>query len=355
MLANILPRVLFFIEPIPKADVQSTLQYVLGQNLVKEREEILEMLMSDERNESGRFNDEDLSKYRLTRKLKSMIPSSNGLRDCIKSLDEKFKWSSSKLWSILVWTFFSRVILGTSFYILDLWTDLNFSLHLFHQAQTNFSVQIVKCRPTFESKFNETVEKCRGTNFDSNECRILLRRVNLLSDNYFDQDQRFEDPEDWEFAGVVSLIHCILPFLVTFLTWVLSIDWQKCNFKIFLKIPLPFVTKIYEFHYMKNLFNVFSESRQTHTGRQRFDMDWKKWDEKIRKQEAFVNLSLLIEASVESSFQFWFQSVFLFPTIFTSFLGTADGLSTWSDLFNLRMLSIFFSFGSFAFTFYKIR
>ena len=63
MLANILPRVLFFIEPIPKADVQSTLQYVLGQNLVKEREEILEMLMSDERNENGRFDDEDLSKY----------------------------------------------------------------------------------------------------------------------------------------------------------------------------------------------------------------------------------------------------------------------------------------------------
>lgn len=311
--------------------------------------------MSDERNESGRITDENLSQYRLTRKLKSMIPSSNGLRGCIKSLNEKFKWSSSKLWSILVWTFFTRVILGTSFYGLDLYTDLNFSLYLFHQAQTNFSAQIEKCRPSFETKFNETVEKCRGTKFDSNECRILLRRVNLLSDSCFNQDQRLDNPGDWEIAGVVSLIHCILPFLVTISTWVLSTDWKKCNYKIFLRIPLPFVTKIYEFHYMKNMFTIFTRSRQTHVGREIFDKDWKKWNEKIRKQEAFVNLSLLIEASVESSFQFWFQSVFLFPTIFISFMGTGCGLSTWSDWFNLRLLSIFFSFGSLAYTFYKIR
>ena len=153
-------------------------------------------------------------------------------------------------------------------------------------------------------------------------------------------------------AGLVSLIHCILPFLFTVMTWVLSTDWKNCNFTTFLKIPLPFVTKMYEFYYIKSLYKVFTKSRQNYIGREIFDMDWKKWNEKIKKQEAFVNLSLLIEASIESSFQFWFQTVFLFPTIFTSF---TVGLSTWSDLFNLRLVSITFSFGSFAVTFFKIR
>ncbi len=338
-----------------KADIQSTLQYVLGQHLVKEREQMLEMLLSDERNENGRFNDEDHSKYRVTRKLKSMIPSSIGLRDCIASLNEKFKWTTRKLWSILIWTFFTRVILGTTFYVLDVYTDLDFSLYLLQQAQTNFSHQVDICKPAFELKFNETVEKCRGTNFDSNECLILLRRVNLLGDDCFNQKQRFEDPEDWNIAGIVSLFHCILPFLVTIITWVLTTNWKTCNLKAFFKIPLPFVTKIYEYHYMKELFKIFTKSRQNHIGKVRFESDWKKWNEKIRKQEAFVNLSLLIEASMESSFQFWFQTVFLFPTIFISFVSTEGGLSTLSDLFNLRLLSIGFSFGSFAFTFYKIR
>ena len=156
-------------------------------------------------------------------------------------------------------------------------------------------------------------------------------------------------------SGIVSLIHCILPFLVTIFTWVLSTDLKNCNFKTLLKIPLPFVAKIYEFHYIKSLYKVFTKSRQNYMGREKFDIDWKKWNEKIRKQEAFVNLSLLIEASIESSFQFWFQTVFLFPTIFISFTGTVGGLATWSDLFNFRLGSIFFSFGSFAVTFYKIR
>ena len=251
-----------------------------------------------------------------------------------------------------MWTFFTRVILGTTFYILDVYTDLDFSLHLFHQAQTNFSDRIELCRPTFEVTFNATVEKCRGANFDSNDCLILLRNVSYLGDNCFNKEQRFQDPEDWNIAGLVSLIHCILPFLFTVMTWVLSTDWKNCNFTTFLKIPLPFVTKMYEFYYIKSLYKVFTKSRQNYIGREIFDMDWKKWSEKIKKQEAFVNLSLLIEASIESSFQFWFQTVFLFPTIFTSF---TVGLSTWSDLFNLRLVSITFSFGSFAVTFFKIR
>ena len=59
---------------------------------------------------------------------------------------------------------------------------------------------------------------------------------------------------------------------------------------------------------------------------------------------------------LESSFQFVFQTLFLLPTIilnFTSLNGTND--FDLSDLVNWKLLSILLSFGTFAFTTYKIR
>ena len=67
-----------------------------------------------------------------------------------------------------------------------------------------------------------------------------------------------------------------------------------------------------------------------------------------------VNTSLVVEASVESGFQFWFQTVYILPTIILSFI-RIGGDAKWTDLFNWRMFSILMSFASFAWTFYTIR
>ena len=70
--------------------------------------------------------------------------------------------------------------------------------------------------------------------------------------------------------------------------------------------------------------------------------------------ENSVNLSLIIEASVESSFQFFFQTVFLLPNIVLTFTDP-DGSLVWTDLFNWKTVSILLSFMSFAWAFYAIR
>ena len=79
-----------------------------------------------------------------------------------------------------------------------------------------------------------------------------------------------------------------------------------------------------------------------------------KYDTKEEKNENKVNTSLVIEASLESSFQFVFQTTFILPTIIMNFTNV-NGTSDLSDLVDWKLASIIISFGTFAFTTYKIR
>ena len=79
--------------------------------------------------------------------------------------------------------------------------------------------------------------------------------------------------------------------------------------------------------------------------------------DKISEQENIVNLSKIIESSFESSFQFFFQTVFLWPTIiFTvSNMQLSGAVTDLLALFDKRTFSIVLSFGTLAFSFYAIR
>ena len=68
--------------------------------------------------------------------------------------------------------------------------------------------------------------------------------------------------------------------------------------------------------------------------------------------EAVVNLSVLIEAAIESSFQFWLQTIFLIPTVIIT---VTDGLVNWKDLFSWRLASICISLGTFSFACYSTK
>ena len=81
--------------------------------------------------------------------------------------------------------------------------------------------------------------------------------------------------------------------------------------------------------------------------------DWKKYVKEIEDNQSLVNISIVIEAAIESSFQFWFQTVYLMPTVFLSFMDLGEE-SKWSDLVNWRVFSILLSFGTFSWTFCSI-
>ena len=301
----------------------------------------------------GNCYDEALEEYKITRKIKSMLPSSVGLRDSIRSVSERFKWGLGMFWFMLVRSFILEVIFGTGFYFLDIYTDLQFTLYLFGQSERNFTAEIEKCTPEFHSEFNMTKKFCElEIHFDPDQCLELVRGVKLIADECFVHDKRFENSSDWKIVGIMSACHCALPILVSILTWMFTSNWKLCNRRSLLTFPLPFVTKTCQFHFTKELFKTYTKDRRGEEDRSNFELNRGKWMNKIRNHEAVVNLSLLIEASIESSFQFWFQTTFLIPTVIITI---TDGLVNWTDLFSWRLASICISFGTFAYAFYNIR
>ena len=176
--------------------------------------------------------------------------------------------------------------------------------------------------------------------------------MNLIAEGCFTSDDRFEKSGDWKIVGIISACHCALPILVSIITWMFSSNWSLCNRRSLLTFPLPFVTKMYQFHYTRKLFMTYTKDRRREEDRSKFELSRGKWMNKIRNHEAVVNLSILIEAAIESSFQFWLQTIFLIPTVIIT---VTDGLVNWKDLFSWRLASICISLGTFSFACYSTK
>ena len=122
--------------------------------------------------------------------------------------------------------------------------------------------------------------------------------------------------------------------------------------------PIPFLTKMYSFICERKLFDVLAwqERNKDKESEVKYEREKKTILDSISSHEHVVNLSLIIESSVESSFQFFFQTVFLWPSIILSFINTnVSGPSEITDLFNRQTFSIALSFATFSMSFYRIR
>ena len=82
-------------------DGRSAFQIILDKEMTGAREEILNSMMKRLQDDY----DEAEEQYKLKRKIKAMTQSSKGLRDCLSSLSDRFKWGSLKYWLMLVLNF----------------------------------------------------------------------------------------------------------------------------------------------------------------------------------------------------------------------------------------------------------
>ena len=89
--------------------------------------------------------------------------------------------------------------------------------------------------------------------------------------------------------------------------------------------------------------------------RMRAQFDFKKnipnMEADIARYEDSVNISTSVEAATEASPQFFFQTVYLLPTLIISLVGS----QSWKELVSHKMISIGFSFTSVAISNYLIR
>ena len=75
----------------------------------------------------------------------------------------------------------------------------------------------------------------------------------------------------------------------------------------------------------------------------------------IDAQDMPTNLSMIIEASMESSFQFFYQSLYFMPTLIVAMLNVVDGGQKLTKLVDWKILSIILSLITFSLTSFRIR
>ena len=153
-------------------------------------------------------------------------------------------------------------------------------------------------------------------------------------------------------ARIATLVHIILPLafsIFAFLTLLLRNFFELDCYLLF-KIPLPPLTKIKK---------TIIECRTFVNNKRKEEVDYDttntKLIQELEDQKNITTISMIIEASMESSFQFLFQGLFSLPTLLFSFLDIHEGTLQIKDLFNWKHLSIALSFLSFAFTSFNIR
>ncbi len=323
---------------------------VLNLGLLKEREEILDVIKKVEEDESS--NTED-TQFMMKQEVKSAVASSVGLRDCLKSIEQQFPWSKEKMVFMITMSAFIYIFMGTALYTLDVYTDVNFSLGMFAQSKRNFTKDREICKKEFDREFDQAFSECK-TFFHAKKCMDNLRKTEKLGENCFENEQRFrEKPSEWTLAGVISTIHYVLPFLMSFLIWLIYELGQSCGAVKIFNLPLPPLTKFFRFLCDIKLYKNYADRNNIKTEAE-FENDKKTILEEISSHENIVNLSLIIEASVESSFQFFFQTTFQLPSIILAFTDPSAGFE-WTDLFNWQFFSIAMSFVSFSNAFLKIR
>ena len=183
-----------------------------------------------------------------------------------------------------------------------------------------------------------------------------LAVVKKMADDCFDNEERFTDPNDWWIAGTVSSAHCALPILIGFILWGVLQIGQGCGLKSLQNLPLPFVTRWFKFRLDGELFKNYSwpDRNKNQKSQNEYEAKVKKCKENMDVYDQVINLSLIIESSVEASFQFFFQTVYVLPTLILSFTNV-QGNFDWKDWFNWKTFSIVLSFASFAWAFNIIR
>ena len=205
-------------------------------------------------------------------------------------------------------------------------------------------------------------------------------------------------------------VHCALPYLFAIIIWI-TIEMGQLEKTFFFRLPIPPLTKLYKTKIDYHLYNQFTVSKRMDDVKEQNDIEtedielekdnllydvdkneytdeheededivWKEedegkksemknWEKKEKKSSKtvfqkmlpekniglihanIVNISMIVEAATESGFQYWFQTIYLLPSIILTFHNVGGN---WTELFNWRVFSIILSFCSFAWAFFNI-
>ena len=230
----------------------------------------------------------------------------------------------------------------------DVGTDLKFTVQMADNVIAKDSnVKNITCRTTFRDQFQNITNICDDSLV---ECKkALLKSLDILqSEDCTENSNRFSNRNEWYLIFQIGLVHLMMPFIVAFITWVVIEQgrWSKTSI---LRLPIPIFTVPYKFYYDKQMIEIMAtpDRDDNEETRKKYEKAKEAVQKKLDSLETTVNLSKIVESAVESRFQFFYQTVFIFPSIVLSVTDDAGG-GDWRKLVNWRSLSILLSFTSFA-------
>ena len=309
----------------------SLLEYIDSQNvrLSRQREELIDLSVKIANLNQG--DDTETAMKEVIEHFKSGLESGVGLRDMIEMIKERYPWKPNKK-KIMILVSLITCLLGIGLYVFDVKTDLQFSLEMLDRTNNNTA-----------DDFLTKVKNCwarRSTEVPSNSSGKL---------NEKSQNNAYCN------IAYISFWHCIQPFLfvllVAFNKTFIGRNRKKssasylcfCFVPGFWKIPIPALTLLYRFW-----LDIKCHSARSLTN---FKEEIVKIEEEIHRHEASVILALVLEASLESNFQFWLQINYSLPDILAIILD----VSKYEDLINWRTMSILLSFITISYSIIKIR
>ena len=356
---------------------KSILEYIVdnGARMMKQREELLDLLVEkiecvDSRKEKKNENlkaEKDVEKKimrvmkdekeiikKVTANLKLGLPSSIGLTECIKMTEEKFSWSCGKAVGMIAVTVLTN-LLGLAFWVWDLKTDADFVDEMFTNSHTNFTKkeEIENCTEFLHGRV-EVNQFCSKGNMST--CIEFYKNQFLKGETCREIGPRFEDLNMFTVVAVYAMIHCISPFFFMIMAGLAQSrksepenqQSESCCRNIPRKLfklfgVFPPVTRIVKICKTYQMFKMRAQSD--------FKKNIPNMEADIARYENSVNISTSVEAATEASPQFFFQTVYLLPTLIISLVGS----QSWKELVSHKMISIGFSFTSVAISNYFIR
>ena len=325
------------------------LQYITDHNMLKEREDLLQLLRKIEEVRKG-FG----SQKRVVKILRSGIKSSKGLKEAIHSLKSDYPWSSEKVWKESIINVISYIILGGFLYVFDVYTDIKFSLEMFDLSQKNFTKALQTCIENKTSVTLDAVEKCNAYGASSFECLEVFHNASTSNiGECFELQEKFDDPYQWTEVGIVSVAHILLPTVFASLIFAMFLfnrnHMLRKDFFLPLRFPLTIMTKIY-----KAIIQIRININNRNKDDKNFEYENGQLMLEMEEQTILTTISMILEAGLESSFQFFFQGMYFFPTLCLAFMNVS-GASDFKDLVNWKIISILLSFISFSRASFNIR
>lgn len=143
------------------------------------------------------------------------------------------------------------------------------------------------------------------------------------------------------------MIHCFTPIIFALIVFICSevSTYSKEPINRF-RIPIPFITKWSRMYKEWKLYLTYTDEDAL--------QDREKIKRSLKDQEDIIILSMAIESASAASFQFFFQTTYLLPSIILAFMDI-DGANEITNLVNYRILSILLSFVTFAWASFTIR